>query len=41
VFRIAPPLTISDSEIDLGLALLDKAIDTAVRNAPQGRHPAA
>ena len=31
VFRIAPPLTISDSEIDLGLELLDKAIATAVR----------
>ena len=32
VFRIAPPLTISDSEIDLGLELLDKAIATAVRS---------
>ena len=35
VFRIAPPLTISDSELDLGLELLDKAIDTAVRAAPR------
>lgn len=33
VFRIAPPLTVSDSEIDLGLELLDKAIDAAVRQA--------
>ncbi len=30
VFRVAPPLTVSDSEIDLGLQLLDKAIETAV-----------
>jgi 2,2-dialkylglycine decarboxylase (pyruvate) len=33
VFRIAPPLTVSDGEIDLGLELLDKAIETAVRHA--------
>ena len=26
VFRIAPPLTVSDAEIDLGLDLLRKAI---------------
>jgi 2,2-dialkylglycine decarboxylase (pyruvate) len=26
VFRIAPPLTVSDEEIDLGLALLEQAI---------------
>jgi 2,2-dialkylglycine decarboxylase (pyruvate) len=26
VFRIAPPLTISDAELDLGLAILDQAI---------------
>ncbi|RQO53274.1 aspartate aminotransferase family protein [Variovorax sp. KBW07] len=37
VFRIAPPLTISDSEIDLGLELLDKAIETAVREGPNRR----
>jgi 2,2-dialkylglycine decarboxylase (pyruvate) len=30
VFRVAPPLTVSDSEIDLGLELLDRAIETAV-----------
>ncbi|MET0542921.1 MAG: aspartate aminotransferase family protein [Variovorax sp.] len=28
VFRIAPPLTVSDAEIDLGLALLRQAIET-------------
>jgi 2,2-dialkylglycine decarboxylase (pyruvate) len=33
VFRVAPPLTVSDSEIDLGLQLLDKAIETAVDHA--------
>jgi 2,2-dialkylglycine decarboxylase (pyruvate) len=33
VFRIAPPLTVSDEEIDLGLAILDDAISaTAGRN---------
>jgi 2,2-dialkylglycine decarboxylase (pyruvate) len=31
VFRVAPPLTVSDSEIDQGLELLGKAIDAAVR----------
>ena len=30
VFRIAPPLTVSDGEIDLGLELLDEAIGMAV-----------
>ena len=30
VFRIAPPLTVSDGEIDLGLELLDAAIGRAV-----------
>lgn len=30
VFRIAPPLTVSDSEIELGLALLGKAIEAAL-----------
>lgn len=29
VFRIAPPLTVSDDEIDLGLSILDEAIATA------------
>jgi 2,2-dialkylglycine decarboxylase (pyruvate) len=31
VFRVAPPLTVSDGEIDLGLELLDQAIGVAVR----------
>jgi 2,2-dialkylglycine decarboxylase (pyruvate) len=26
VFRIAPPLTITDQELDLGLSILDQAI---------------
>jgi len=26
VFRLAPPLTISDEEIDLGLTLLERAM---------------
>ena len=30
VFRIAPPLTVSDEEIDLGLALLKRAIEAVV-----------
>jgi 2,2-dialkylglycine decarboxylase (pyruvate) len=30
VFRMAPPLTVSDSEIDLGLDLIGKAIQSAV-----------
>ena len=30
VFRIAPPLTVSDEEIDLGLHLLGKAIERVV-----------
>ena len=30
VFRIAPPLTVSDSEIDLGLDLLGRAIKESV-----------
>lgn len=29
VFRIAPPLTVSDAEVDLGLELLGQAIETA------------
>jgi 2,2-dialkylglycine decarboxylase (pyruvate) len=31
VFRIAPPLTVSDDEIDLGLEILGRAIETAYR----------
>lgn len=30
VFRIAPPLTVSDSDIDLGLELLEKAIQASL-----------
>jgi 2,2-dialkylglycine decarboxylase (pyruvate) len=30
VFRMAPPLTVSDSEIDLGLDLLGQAIGAVV-----------
>jgi 2,2-dialkylglycine decarboxylase (pyruvate) len=37
VFRVAPPLTVSDSEIDLGLELLDEAIGMAVRERAAGR----
>jgi 2,2-dialkylglycine decarboxylase (pyruvate) len=29
VMRIAPPLTVSESEIDLGLELLDEAVRRA------------
>jgi 2,2-dialkylglycine decarboxylase (pyruvate) len=31
VFRIAPPLTVSDDEIDLGLEILGRAIETTYR----------
>jgi 2,2-dialkylglycine decarboxylase (pyruvate) len=31
VFRIAPPLTVSDAELDLGLEILDRAISDIVR----------
>ncbi len=31
VFRIAPPLTVSDAEIDLGLDILDRAISDIAR----------
>ena len=31
VFRIAPPLTVSDAEIDLGLDILDRAISDVTR----------
>lgn len=30
VFRIAPPLTVSDAEIDRGLAIMSEAIETAI-----------
>ncbi|HTH73266.1 MAG TPA: aspartate aminotransferase family protein [Trinickia sp.] len=30
VFRIAPPLTVSEEEIDLGLALLERAIERSI-----------
>jgi 2,2-dialkylglycine decarboxylase (pyruvate) len=33
VFRIAPPLTVSDDEIDLGLSILDDAIETSYKAA--------
>jgi 2,2-dialkylglycine decarboxylase (pyruvate) len=33
VFRIAPPLTVSDDEIDLGLSLLGKALENSYRAA--------
>jgi len=29
VFRMAPPLTVSDDEIDLGLEILDKALSAS------------
>ena len=31
VFRIAPPLTISDDEIDLGLSILSDAFESALQ----------
>ncbi len=31
VFRIAPPLTVTDAEIDLGLSILDQAITDVAR----------
>ncbi|GAA1820416.1 aspartate aminotransferase family protein [Planosporangium flavigriseum] len=34
VFRIAPPLTVSDDEIDLGLEILDQALTRAERRVP-------
>jgi 2,2-dialkylglycine decarboxylase (pyruvate) len=33
VFRIAPPLTVSDAEIDLGLDLLGRAFEVTTRKA--------
>jgi 2,2-dialkylglycine decarboxylase (pyruvate) len=35
VFRIAPPLTVTNEEIDLGLSLLGRAIAEAVSEDPQ------
>jgi 2,2-dialkylglycine decarboxylase (pyruvate) len=29
VFRLAPPLTITEAELDLGLEILDEALGTA------------
>jgi 2,2-dialkylglycine decarboxylase (pyruvate) len=34
VFRMAPPLTVSDDEIDLGLEILDKALTAAAATGP-------
>ena len=34
VFRIAPPLTISEGEVDLGLEMLDEALRTAGQEVP-------
>ena len=31
VFRIAPPLTITDDELDLGVSILDQAIADVTR----------
>jgi 2,2-dialkylglycine decarboxylase (pyruvate) len=33
VFRIAPPLTVSDGEIDLGLSILGDAIENSYQAA--------
>lgn len=35
VFRIAPPLTVSDAEIDLGLSLLKQAIENVAASGPK------
>lgn len=36
VFRIAPPLTVSDEEIDLGLEIMNEAIKAAIqRQSPR------
>jgi 2,2-dialkylglycine decarboxylase (pyruvate) len=34
VFRIAPPLTVTDAEIDLGLDKLDQAFARATKDGP-------
>jgi 2,2-dialkylglycine decarboxylase (pyruvate) len=31
VFRVAPPLTISDAELDLGVTILDQALTETQR----------
>jgi 2,2-dialkylglycine decarboxylase (pyruvate) len=33
VFRIAPPLTVSDAELDTGLSILDTALTETVATA--------
>jgi 2,2-dialkylglycine decarboxylase (pyruvate) len=33
VFRIAPPLTVSDDEIDLGLSILGDAVESSYKAA--------
>jgi len=33
VFRIAPPLTVSDAELDAGLSILDTALTETVQTA--------
>lgn len=40
VFRIAPPLTVSDGEIDQGLSLMDQAIEKALSRRTAGAAPA-
>ena len=40
VFRIAPPLTVSDAEIDQGLSLMDQAIEKALSRRTAGAAPA-
>jgi len=37
VKRIAPPLTATEGEIDLGLDLLDAALDQTLENLPRLR----
>ena len=37
VMRIAPPLTATEGEIDLGLDLLDAALDQTIENLPRLR----
>ena len=36
VFRIAPPLTATEDELALGLAILDQAIGDAMERLPEG-----
>ena len=37
VMRIAPPLTVTEAEIDLGLELLDAALEQTLRKSPRVR----